>query len=506
MPTNETGMTSSNATTRQAGQNIVSGQRGWGALLLLCMAQFMLVLDVAIVNVALPRVQIDLSFARGDLQLVVTAYALTFGGLLLLGGRITDLVGRRGVFMIGLALFTLASLTCGLAQSPAMLVAARSLQGVGGALLSPAALSLLITIFPEGKERNRALGVWSALAAGGGAAGLLLGGVLTDLASWRWVFLVNVPIGIIVLLVSFQMLPASKSTSKGRIDVAGAVTVTLGLIALVYGLSRGGQQGFGEGSVIALLIASIMLLAAFVAIELRSQEPLVPFGLFRLRTLTGANLGTLLLSAVILGVNYFLTLYFQQVQAYSPLITGLAFLPMTLVSVLASGIAARLVSRIGARLLLLLGMLALAGGTALLSQISPHGTYLISVLPGLLFVAVGLGFGFTIGTLAATAGVDASQQGVASGILSTSQQLGGAIGLAILTAVASMVTASVTIPTAQTLTDGFRAAFLVACGFALVAALVIGVLVREEDCQSELERQKQEPAKAPKSRSYPFLP
>lgn len=506
MTTNETGMTSSDATTQQAGQNIVSGQQGMGALLLLCMAQFMLVLDVAIVNVALPRVQIDLNFARGDLQLVVTAYALTFGGLLLLGGRITDLVGRRGVFMIGLALFTLASLTCGLAQSPAMLVAARSLQGVGGALLSPAALSLLITIFPEGKERNRALGVWSALAAGGGAAGLLLGGVLTDLASWRWVFLVNVPIGVIVLLASFQMLPASKGTSKGHIDVAGAITVTLGLIALVYALSRGGQKGFGEGLVITLLIASIVLLTTFVAIELRSQEPLVPFRLFRLRTLTGANLGTLLLSAVILGVNYFLTLYFQQVQAYSPLITGLAFLPMTLVSVLASGIAARLVSRIGARLLLLLGMLALAGGTALLSQISPHGTYLISVLPGLLFVAVGLGFGFTIGTLAATAGVDAGQQGVASGILSTSQQLGGAIGLAILTAVASMVTASVTIPTAQTLTDGFRAAFLVACGFALIAALVVGVLVREEDCQSELERQKQEPAKAPKSRSYPFLP
>jgi EmrB/QacA subfamily drug resistance transporter len=370
-----------------------------------------------------------------------------------------------------------------------MLVAARALQGVGGALLSPAALSLLITIFPEGKERNRALGVWSALAAGGGAVGLLLGGVLTDLATWRWVFLVNVPVGIIVLIASFRVLPASKATARGRIDVAGAVTVTAGLIALVYGLSRGGQKGFGEGLVVALLAASILLLAAFVVIELRSREPLVPFGLFRLHTLTGANLATLLLSAVILGVNYFLTLYFQQVLGYSPLVTGMAFLPMTLASVLASAIAARLVGQMSIRLLLLLGMLALAGGAALLSQIVPHGTYLVSVLPGLLLVAIGLGFGFTIGTLAATAGVTASQQGVASGILSTSQQLGGAIGLAILTVVASTATTSATGSTSQVLTDGFRAAFLVACGFALVAALLVGLLVRASGRQPEHQTQ-----------------
>ena len=478
----------------------MGGQKrgGTGALLLLCMAQFMLVLDIAIVNVALPAIQADLRFARGDLQLVVTAYALTFGGLLLLGGRAADLLGRRRLFAAGLALFTLASLACGLAPSSALLVAARALQGVGGGLVSPAALSLLTTIFPEGRARDRALGVWSALAAGGGAAGLLLGGVLTGLVSWRWVFLVNVPVGVLVLVFSPRALPTGRlaGSARGRIDAAGAVTATGGLVALVYGLDRGGQEGFATGSVIALLAAAAILLTAFVAIERRAREPLLPFGLVRRPTLAGANLATLLLSAVILGVNYFLTLYFQQVLAYSPVETGLAFLPMTLVAALASGVAARLVGRAGARGLLAVGMVALCAGAALLGQIAPRGGYL-GALPGMLLVAIGLGLGFTVGILAATAGVDARQQGVASGIVGTSQQVGGAIGLAVLTAVAGAVTGSAHGSLSQALTDGFRAAFLVAAGFAGVALLAVGALVREDDGQVALARPDQEPSRVP---------
>jgi len=362
--------------------------------------------------------------------------------------------------------------------------------------VSPAALSLLTTIFPEGRARDQALGVWSALAAGGGAAGLLLGGVLTGLVSWRWVFLVNVPVGALVLVFSPRALPAGRPVGGGRIDAAGAVAATGGLVALVYGLDRGGQEGFGTGSVIALLAAAAILLAAFVAIERRAREPLLPFGLFRRPTLAGANLATLLLSAVILGVNYFLTLYFQQVLAYSPVETGLAFLPMTLVAALASGVAARLVGRAGARGLLAVGMVALCAGAALLGQIAPRDGYL-GALPGMLLVAVGLGLGFTVGILAATAGVDARQQGVASGIVGTSQQVGGAIGLAVLTAVAGAVTGSAHGPLSQALTDGFRVAFLVAAGFAGVALLAVGALVREDDGQVALARPDQEPGGVP---------
>lgn len=373
-----------------------------------------------------------------------------------------------------------------------MLIAARALQGIGGALVSPAALSLLIAIFAEGPERNRALGVWSALAASGGAVGLLLGGVLTDLASWRWVFLVNVFVGIVVVVVSVWILPKSQQRAKGRIDIAGAVTVTLGLIALVYGLERVGQKGLSDGGVLALLAISLVLLSAFVIIELRVKEPLVPFALFRLPTLTGANGATLLLSAIVLGANYFLTLYFQQVQSYSPLLTGCAFLPMTIVSALASGVASRLVNRWSTRLLLLIGMLALAAGSLVLSQITPQSPYLGLVLLGLCLVAIGLGFGFTLGTLAATAGVPAKQQGIASGILSTSQQIGGALGLAVLTTVASIVTRGATGSASLALTSGFSVAFLIMSGLGLVAALVVLVLVRQPDCQKELQRRHQE--------------
>lgn len=481
-----------------------SPSAGHGAmpLALLCMAQFMLILDIAIVNVALPAIQTDLNFSRENLQLVVTAYTLSFGGLLLLGGRLADVLGRRRVFVAGLLVFTLASLGCGLARSDGMLVVARAVQGVGGALVSPAALALLITIYPEGPQRNRALGVWSAVAAGGGAAGLLLGGALTDLAGWRSVFLVNVPLGALVAVAAWRALEESRPARGGGIDVGGGVAATAGLIALVYGLSRGEQAGFGNPLVLALLAGGALALAAFVVVERRVREPLVPVELFRLPTLLGANVSTLLMSAVVLGVNYFLTLFFQQVQGYSPLQTGLAFLPLTFAAALASGVAARSIGRVGARRLLLAAMLALAVGAALLAQITPRSSYISGALPGLLLAAVGLGFGFTVGTLAATAGVVPRLQGVASGIFNTSQQIGGALGLAVLASVAGAVSGAGADGDLETLTAGFRAAFWTMAILAVAAALVVLALVREQDCAAEMARLDREPGQPTAATGY----
>jgi EmrB/QacA subfamily drug resistance transporter len=451
---------------------------GGTALLLLAMTQFMLILDIAIVNVALPSLQKDLGFSGETLAFVVTTYVLTFGGLLLLGGRMADVFGRKRLFLIGLLAFTLASLLAGLAQSELMMLAARALQGVGGAFVSPAALALLTSIFPEGNERNRALGVWSAVAAGGGAAGLLLGGAITSFASWRWVFLINVPLGLLVFLAASRLLPESRAETSGHIDVAGAITVTLGLVSLVYGLGHIEQVGF-DASVIALLVAALVLLTLFVVTELRVREPLIPFSIFRSRSLTGANLALLLLSGVVLGVNYFLTLYFQQVLSFSPFQTGLAFLPITLFSGVASGLAVRFLQRLSAGKLLAIGMLSLALGSFLLSNVSPNGHYFLTVLPGLILVAIGLGFGYTLGTMAATSGIEASQQGLASGILNTSQQLGGAIGLAILATVASAVTNNSGEASMVALTRGFQIAFWLMTGFSLLAALIVWFMVRE---------------------------
>jgi EmrB/QacA subfamily drug resistance transporter len=456
-------------------------------LLLLCMAQFVLILDVAIVNVALPLVQEDLGFAPADLQLVVTAYALFFGGLLLLGGRAADLFGRRRVFVWGLGAFTLASLLCGLAPTAGVLVAARALQGAGAALVAPAGLSLLTTIFPEGEARNRALGAWSAVAAGAGAAGLILGSVLTELVGWRSVFLINAPVGIAVVVASLRALPGGRPEyRRGGLDLPGAAAATLGLIALVYALSRGEREGFGDGTTVALLLGSAGLLAAFVIAELRARDPLVPFGIFRSRTLAGANLATLLFSAVVIEANYFPTLHLQQVLSFSPLRTGLAFLPMTTGAALASALAARYVAKVGTRRLLLWGMLSLAAGSLLLCSVSADGGYLMGVLPGMVLIAVGMGLGFTIGTVAATAGVRVERQGAASGILTTGQQLGGAVGLAVLATVAAAATEPAASP--EALVGGFRAAFLAMCGFGLLATAAVWALVREPDCRSELER------------------
>lgn len=459
-------------------------------LAVLCMAQFMLVLDIAVVNVGLPSIQADLGFSPENLQLVVTAYALTFGGLLLFGGRAADLLGRRRMFIVGLALFTAASLLCGLAQSDTTLVVARALQGIGGALVSPAALSLLITTFPEGGERNKALGLWAAVGAGGAAAGLIVGGLLTDLADWRWVFLINVPIGGAVGLAASRALPSVQAPGSGQIDYYGAVVATAGLMALVYGLSRGEQEGFSDGLTIGLLIAAAVLLCAFVIVEQRVAHPLVPFRIFRLRTLSGANVGMFLAAGVMIAMTFFLTLYFQQVLDFSPIETGLAFLPVSVVLGVTARVASGVVERTGARPLLLAGYVLLLLGMLSLSRVSADGSYLADGLPGMVLVSVGMGLVYPVATVAATAGVAAHEQGLASGVLNTSQQVGSAVGLAVLATVASGAADPSAASPAIALTDGFEAAFMASAGIALVGAGAAFFLVRESDCEAELRRRR----------------
>jgi EmrB/QacA subfamily drug resistance transporter len=435
-----------------------------------------LVLDVAIVSVALPAVQAELRFSAGGLSLVVTAYALTFAGLLLFGGRAADLYGPRRLFVIGLAVFTVASLLCGVAPTALVLVGARALQGVGGALMSPAALSLLMALYPEGPERNRALGVWSSLAAAGGAAGLVLGGVLTDLVSWRWVFGINVVLGVPAMLALKSVLPAPTPTGSGRLDLLGATAITVGMAALVYGLSLVGERGVADPVVAALLVVAVVLVAVFVRLEARRQNPLLPLGLFRSRTLSGANLATLALSAVVLGTNFFLTLHLQQRLGLSPLATGLAFLPQTLVAGLASVAAARLASRVGLRGLLLGSMAALAAGSLLLARLGSSSGYVLDVLPGMVLTAVGIGIGFTAGTAAATSGVAPERQGVASAVLATSQQAGGAVGLALLGAIAA---ASASDPAVGAAVAGLGAAFVAMAVLATLGAVAVVALLKQ---------------------------
>jgi EmrB/QacA subfamily drug resistance transporter len=448
------------------------------SLLLLCGAQFMLVLDVSVVIVALTAIREDLGFAAADLQWVVSAYALTFGGFLLLGGRAADLLGRRRLFVLGLALFTVASLAAGLSQSATMLVVARAVQGLGGALVSPAALSLVTTLFHDGRERNTALGVWGAVAAGGGAAGVVLGGVLTQALDWRWVFFVNVPIGVLVLL----LLPRRITETRGprtSLDLLGAATVTAALMALVYGLSRAERTGFADGTTLALLGGAAVLLVAFVLVEQRVAAPLVPLGIFRRRTMTGADIVALVLAAEIAALSFFGSLYMQEVLGFTALGTGLAFLPMTVVIAVVSQIGARVVGRTGTKPLLLSGLVVLALGLTWLARLPDRGSYAVDLLPGFLLVALGVGLGFVASTIAATANIPDDQQGLASGLVNTAQQVGSAVGLAVLATVAAA--AGTTASPAQ----GYRAAFTVGVGLALAGLLVAAVVLRERDCSPQ---------------------
>ncbi|HEY5427869.1 MAG TPA: MFS transporter [Solirubrobacteraceae bacterium] len=447
-------------------------------LLLSCLAQFMVILDVSVVNVALPAIRNGLHFTEVDLQWVVNAYTVTFAGFLLLGGRAADLLGRRRVFVAGLVLFAVASLAGGIADSRTVLIAARAIQGLGGAVIAPASLSILTTTFAEGPARNRAVGIWGAMGGAGGAAGVLLGGILTDLLSWRWILFINVPIGLLAAFAARRFILESRGANRARdFDLRGALAATVGLSLLVLGIVRTDQTGWGDTSTLIIVGAGIALLIAFVVIEGRlAKTPLMPLRIYRSRTLSAANVIVLLVGGATFGMWFFVSLYLQQVLGYSPIRAGLAFLPMTLCIVIGSTAASRIVARVGAKPLLVVGMILLTAGLAWFSQISAHGTYLGDMLFPSLLAAIGMGLAFVPATISAVAGVAPQEAGLASGLVNTARLFGGALGLAILAAIATSRTNSdlhrggTTAHTA--LTSGFQLAFVVSAVFALIGALV----------------------------------
>ena len=462
------------------------------ALALLAMAQFVVVLDASIVNVALPSIGRDLDFAQNDLSWVINSYTLFFGGFLLLGGRLADLLGRRRMFVYGMWLFALASLAGGLAQSDIWLIVARSVQGLGAALISPAALAIVTNTFAEGAERNKALGVWGAVAGSGGAAGVLLGGVLTESLGWEWVLFVNTPIGIAAALLAPRVLGESRDRSRSSFDIAGAVSVTAGLALLVYTLVDANDAGWGSTQTLALGAASLALLALFVAVERRTRHPLVPFSIFRQRTLRGANVVGLLLGMSLFSMFFFISLYMQQVLGYEPLKAGLAYLPLALTIIVSAGAASALVTRIGFKPTLIAGMLFIAGGLVWFAQVSaPGGSYVGDILFPSLLAAIGLGLAFVPTTIAAVTGIKPDEAGLASGLINTSQQVGGALGLAVLAAVATATTndaiASGERNPLISLTEGFQDAFLVGAGMALLGAFLAAVLISSRDSREHAE-------------------
>jgi EmrB/QacA subfamily drug resistance transporter len=463
---------------------MTSSRRKWLALALLCTVQFMVVLDIAVVNVALPSIQADLGFSQENLQWVISAYALLFGGFLLLGGRAADLLGRRRMFLAGLVLFTGASLLSGFAWSEGALIGARALQGLGAAIISPAALSILTTTFAEGPERNTALGAWGAVGAFGAVAGVLLGGILTDLLSWEWIFFVNAPVGIGAFLIAPRLLDESRETTARSFDVPGAALVTGGLVVLVYAITQANGYGWSSAETIGLFAGAAVLLAAFVGWEARTPDPLMPLSIFRLRTLTGANVAGLILGTVLFAMFLMLTLYMQQVLGYSPLRTGVAYLAVAGTAIVWSAVAAQLVTRVGVKRVLVVGMVFLTAGLAFFTQVSVGGSYASDLLPGFLVIAVGMGFSFVPISIAALAGVKPSEAGLASGLINTSQQIGGALGIAALSAVATSTTTDELAAGTQravALTEGFQAAFVGGTAVAVVGILVALFVVRGSD-------------------------
>jgi EmrB/QacA subfamily drug resistance transporter len=460
------------------------------ALALLAMTQFVVVIDASIVNVALPSIGRALRFSQEDLTWVVNAYTLTFGGFLLLGGRLADLMGRRRMFMLGLVVFSLASLAGGLAQSEPWLIGARAVQGLGAAIVSPAALSIITTTFSEGAERNRALGVWGAVAGAGGAAGVLLGGVLTSGLSWRWVLFVNVPIGVVCALLSPRVLVESRADTESRnFDIPGAVAVTAGLALLVYALVNAVNAGWGSTETLLLIAGAVALLAVFLAIEARSRAPLMPFSIFRLRTLRGADSVALLIGMSLFSMFFFISLYMQQVLHFSALRAGLSYLPLAVAIILSAGLASVMVTRFGFKPVLLTGMLFVAGGLLWFSRVpATGGTFAADVLGPSLLAGIGLGLSFVPVTIAAVTGTRPHEAGLASGLVNTAQQIGGALGLAILATIANSRTKSIMHggqhDLAIALTKGFERAFLVGSGFALVGALLTIVLISSRDSRT----------------------
>lgn len=456
----------------------------WFVLGILALAQFMVVLDVAIVNVALPTIAKDLMFSQDNLQWVVTAYTLTFGGFLLLGGRAADLFGRRRVFLGAVTAFFIASLLCGLAATEAQLIVARLVQGLTAAIMSPAALSIVLYEFREGEERNKALGVWAAVASGGAAAGVLLGGILTQYLGWRWNFFVNVPVGIAVVLVGLRLVPrhASDENRQTKLDLPGAALATSGLMSLVYGLSKAPNDGWGSATVLGFIALALVLLVGFVLNERRAAQPLMPLRIFKIRNVAGGNLAFLAIACTLFSMFFFLTLYVQTVLGYSPVKTGISFLPITFIIAITSGIVSNLVGKFGYKPFLVAGPLILATGLFTLSStLEVGGAYWQNVFPGLALFALGMGCTFASGTLTATSGVPKYFSGLASGILNTSQQVGGAIGLAVLSAVAytsiGNEVARGTVPL-QAQVNGYQDALHVAVGLALAAALIVILVVK----------------------------
>ena len=463
----------------------------WLVLVLVCLAQFMVVLDATIVNVALPTIQQDLDMTDTNLQWIVNAYTLMFGGFLLLGGRAGDLAGRKRIFLAGLVLFTSASLLCALAQGATWLIMTRGLQGLGAALVSPAALSIVTATFKEGAERTKALGVWAAIAVGGGAVGLVLGGLLVDFLSWPWIFFVNVPVGIVAFLLSLRFVPESRDEHAHKsFDLAGAVTVTGGLVALVYGIVRSAESGWGSGEVLGILALAAVLLVAFVVIEHRSAEPLVRLSIFSVRTVRGANVGMLVVAMGLFAMFFFNTLFLQRVLDFSPIQAGAAFLPFTAGIIVGSIASQNLIPRLGAREVPMIGLGIAVVGMLLFLRLSPESTYVKDILPGILLTSIGMGLTFVPLTLIATSGMPVDDAGLASGLFNTSQQIGGALGLALLSSFAASKTADVLsstggkptqAETAQALVDGFHVAWLGCAAFLAAGALLLFALLRRGD-------------------------
>jgi EmrB/QacA subfamily drug resistance transporter len=465
---------------------VASTNKKWFALALLSAVQFMVVLDIAIVNVALPSIKVDLGFSQENLQWVISAYALVFGGFLLLGGRLADILGRRKIFVAGLILFTVSSFLAGMAWSEGSLIAARALQGLGAAVISPAALSILTTTFAEGKERNLALGVWGAVGGFGAAAGVLLGGVLTDTLSWEWIFFVNLPVGVAGLVLTPLLLGESRDARVKSFDAPGAVLVTGGLMTLVYAITKANDYGWGSATTWAIFAGSFALLASFVVWELRHSEPLMRFGILGIRTVAGANVAGFILGTALFAMFLMLTLYMQQVLGYSAMKTGVAYLATAGTAILWSGVAAQLVNRVGVKPVLVAGMAFLSVGLLYFTQVSVGGSYLGDLLPGFLLIAIGMGFSFVPISIAALAGVQPSEAGLASGLINTSQQIGGALGIAVVSSVASARTADAAAAGAgrsDALVAGFQGALLLSVTVALVGIAAALILIRRTDLE-----------------------
>jgi|tagenome__1003787_1003787.scaffolds.fasta_scaffold20975686_3 EmrB/QacA subfamily drug resistance transporter len=467
-------------------------------LILCCVGQFMVILDVSVVNVALPSIRSDLHFSGTELQWVVNAYALTFAGFLLLGGRAADLLGRRRMFVIGLMAFAATSLLGGLAQSKEVLTGARALQGLSGAVVAPATLSVLTSTFTEGAERNRALGAWGAMGGAGGAAGVLLGGVLTQTLSWRWILFINIPIGVLAGLAALRYIAESRvdDTARRRFDLSGAVTVTLGLVVLVYGIVQTDKYGWGSTRTIVTLAIGLALIGVFLLIEGRlAKAPLVPLRVFRSRQLSAANVVMFLLGASSFAMWYFVSLYLQEVRGFSPIETGLAILPMALSVAVGAQIAGKGTARIGAGPILALGMALVGVGMLLFGRAPVGGSFGIDVLPAEIITALGVGLAFVPVTIAAMAGSAPQEAGLASGLVNTARQIGGSLGLAILATIAVARTSDLAGHVALTpaLNSGFHHAFVVGAGFAVLGALLAAVLIppvrpRQAAARTEVER------------------